>query len=273
MTRMRSSPCTTIRRLPSVPRASWWMIPMVPMRCRSSGPGSSVASDRCSTRATNRFRRITSFTSLTEDGRPTVRGATASGKITVFRSGRTGRMSGIAGLSGAARWISSGMVLAPRTLAQPDAEQALLVAGLDPLAVHGDLQGHLHPEGALPNAHGMVDPARLAARDAAPPLDDQRILEQQNFHLVLVRSRQVNGDDHVRRRFVHVGVGPPARVRHDHAGPADPPEVRNRLRLAGRHYHRVPVTEMPIAHPHPLLDSPPCWKMTGARSDAPIVVP
>ena len=99
--RIRSRPCTISRTVPSGARMSWWMTAAVPIGCRSSGPG-SLSSSRCATRASMRLPRITSSTSWTERGSPTVSGTTASGSTTASRSGKTGSVSGMTKSAGPA---------------------------------------------------------------------------------------------------------------------------------------------------------------------------
>src|SRR5574338_68919 len=92
----RATPSTRMRS-PLVPFAIWRMMPTVPTRLRSSGPGSSP-SPSCNSRRTMRSPASARFTASTDTGRLTARGATVSGNTTDRRSGRTGSSEGSCGV-------------------------------------------------------------------------------------------------------------------------------------------------------------------------------
>ena len=79
-----------------------------------------------------------------------------------------------------------------------------------PLGVHGSRQRQLEPERSLADAHRVVRRRGLGRREVPPPLDDQRILEELHLEVLLVDPGEVHDDLDAGRRFIAVGVGPPA---------------------------------------------------------------
>ena len=92
--RMRRTPWTRIRSVPSGMRISLWTTAAVPISCRSSQPGVSTSSFLTVTRATIRSPLATSSTSLIERSWPIASGVIDCGKTTVSFSGRTGSVGG-----------------------------------------------------------------------------------------------------------------------------------------------------------------------------------